>query len=293
MKKGSDKIVKIIFGIIAVLILVVCVYPIFFVFMASVSDPALVGAGKVLLLPKGLTTSAFEFVFQEQKIWIGYRNTVLYTIGSVIFGMLVTMPAAYALSRKDLVGRGIFMKFLVFLMYFNGGLIPTYLIMNQIGLLNTPWVLIMMGSVTVHNIIVARTFFMGNIPDELREAAFLDGCGNVKFFLEVVLPLSKTIIAVTVLYIAVWQWNSYFNAMIYTTSPNLQPLQGVLRELLIQGTAIDISEELDSEMVKKMTEIAYQIKYAIIVVAIVPMLCFYPIIQKYFQKGVLVGSVKG
>ena len=185
------------------------------------------------------------------------------------------------------------MKFLVFLMYFNGGLIPTYLIMNQIGLLNTPWVLIMMGSVTVHNIIVARTFFMGNIPDELREAAFLDGCGNVKFFLEVVLPLSKTIIAVTVLYIAVWQWNSYFNAMIYTTSPNLQPLQGVLRELLIQGTAIDISEELDSEMVKKMTEIAYQIKYAIIVVAIVPMLCFYPIIQKYFQKGVLVGSVKG
>ena len=151
----------------------------------------------------------------------------------------------------------------------------------------------MMGSVTVHNIIVARTFFMGNIPDELREAAFLDGCGNVKFFLEVVLPLSKTIIAVTVLYIAVWQWNSYFNAMIYTTSPNLQPLQGVLRELLIQGTAIDISEELDSEMVKKMTEIAYQIKYAIIVVAIVPMLCFYPIIQKYFQKGVLVGSVKG
>ncbi len=293
MKKGSDKIVKIVFGIIAVLILVVCVYPIYFVFMASISDPALVGAGKVLLLPKGLTTSAFEFVFQEQKIWIGYRNTVLYTVGSVIFGMIVTMPAAYALSRKDLVGRGIFMKFLVFLMYFNGGLIPTYLIMNQIGLLNTPWVLIMMGSVTVHNIIVARTFFMGNIPDELREAAFLDGCGNVKFFLEVVLPLSKTIIAVTVLYIAVWQWNSYFNAMIYTTSPNLQPLQGVLRELLIQGTAIDISEELDSEMVKKMTEIAYQIKYAIIVVAIVPMLCFYPIIQKYFQKGVLVGSVKG
>ena len=293
MKKGSDKIVKIVFGIIAVLILVVCVYPSYFVFMASISDPALVGAGKVLLLPKGLTTSAFEFVFQEQKIWIGYRNTVLYTVGSVIFGMIVTMPAAYALSRKDLVGRGIFMKFLVFLMYFNGGLIPTYLIMNQIGLLNTPWVLIMMGSVTVHNIIVARTFFMGNIPDELREAAFLDGCGNVKFFLEVVLPLSKTIIAVTVLYIAVWQWNSYFNAMIYTTSPNLQPLQGVLRELLIQGTAIDISEELDSEMVKKMTEIAYQIKYAIIVVAIVPMLCFYPIIQKYFQKGVLVGSVKG
>ena len=182
MKKGSDKIVKIVFGIIAVLILVVCVYPIYFVFMASISDPALVGAGKVLLLPKGLTTSAFEFVFQEQKIWIGYRNTVLYTVGSVIFGMIVTMPAAYALSRKDLVGRGIFMKFLVFLMYFNGGLIPTYLIMNQIGLLNTPWVLIMMGSVTVHNIIVARTFFMGNIPDELREAAFLDGCGNVKFF---------------------------------------------------------------------------------------------------------------
>ena len=293
MRKYSDKIVSGIFVLIAVFVLLICVYPIYFTFIASFSSPSMVSKGQVLLWPKEITTSAYEFVFREKNIWIGYRNTVFYTIGSAIFGTAITIPAAYALSRRDLAGRGFFMKFLVVLMFFNGGLIPTYIIINKFGMLNTPWILIMLGSVTINNIIVSRTFFMTNIPDELLEASQLDGCGNIQFFWYIVIPISKTIIAIIILYIAVWQWNSYFNALIYTTSSKLQPLQMVLRSLLVEGQNLQITEELDAAAVKKMTEIAYQIKYAIIMVAIVPMLLFYPFLQKYFQKGVLVGSIKG
>lgn len=293
MRKYSDQILNVFTIAFALVVLLVCLYPLYFVFIASVSSPELTAAGKVILLPKGLTLSAYEFILQERDIWIGYRNTVFYTIMSVLVGTAITIPAAYALARKDLVGHSIILKFLTFLMFFNGGLIPTYIIVSKLHLLNTAAILIILNCVTVNNIIVARTFFMSNIPDELLEAAQLDGCGNIQFFTKIVVPLSKTIIAVIVLYIAVWQWNSYFNALIYTTNRKLQPLQLVLRDLLIQGQNLNIGEEMDAASIKYMMEIANLIKYGVIVVAIVPMLCFYPFLQKYFEKGVLIGSVKG
>lgn len=279
--------------VFAAVVLIACLYPLYFVFIASVSSPEMTAAGKVILFPKGLTFSAYEFILQEKDIWIGYRNTVFYTVMSVLVGTAITIPAAYALSRKDLVGHSFILKFLTFLMFFNGGLIPTYIIVSKMHLLNTAAILIILNCVTVNNIIVARTFFMSNIPDELLEAAQLDGCGNIQFFTKVVVPLSKTIIAVIVLYIAVWQWNSFFNALIYTTNRKLQPLQLVLRDILIQGQNLNIGDEMDAAAVKYMMEIANLIKYGVIVVAIVPMLCFYPFLQKYFEKGVLIGSVKG
>lgn len=293
MRKYSDQIWNVFCVLFAFIVLIICVYPLYFVLIASVSDPVMVNSGKVILFPKGITFSAYEFILAEKDIWIGYRNTILYTVGSVVVGTAITIPSAYALSRKDLVGRNVVLKFLTFLMFFNGGLIPTYVMVNKLHLLNTAAILIILNCVTVQNIIVARTFFIGNIPDELLEAASLDGCGNLQFFWKIVLPLSKSIIAVIVLYIAVWQWNSYFNALIYTTNRNLQPLQMVLRDILVQGQNLNIGEEMDAAAIEYMVEIANLIKYGIIVVAIVPILCFYPFVQKYFEKGVLVGSVKG
>ena len=293
MRRYSDQIWNVFSILFASIILILCLYPLYFVLIASVSDPTMVNSGKVILFPKGITFSAYRFILAEKDIWIGYRNTILYTVGSVLVGSAITIPAAYALSRKDLVGKNVVLKFLTFLMFFNGGLIPTYIIVNKLHLLNTAAILIILNCVTVQNIIVARTFFISNIPDELLEAASLDGCGNLQFFYKIVLPLSKSIIAVIVLYIAVWQWNSYFNALIYTTNRNLQPLQMVLRDILIQGQNLNIGEEMDAAMIEYMVEIANLIKYGVIVMAIVPILCFYPFVQKYFEKGVLVGSVKG
>ena len=293
MRRYSDQIWNVFSILFASIILILCLYPLYFVLIASVSDPTMVNSGKVILFPKGITFSAYKFILAEKDIWIGYRNTILYTVGSVLVGAAITIPAAYALSRKDLVGKNVVLKFLTFLMFFNGGLIPTYIIVNKLHLLNTAAILIILNCVTVQNIIVARTFFISNIPDELLEAASLDGCGNLQFFYKIVLPLSKSIIAVIVLYIAVWQWNSYFNALIYTTNRNLQPLQMVLRDILIQGQNLNIGEEMDAAMIEYMVEIANLIKYGVIVMAIVPILCFYPFVQKYFEKGVLVGSVKG
>lgn len=293
MRRYSDQIWNVFSILFALIVLILCLYPLYFVLIASVSDPTMVNSGKVILFPKGITFSAYKFILAEKDIWIGYRNTILYTVGSVLVGAAITIPAAYALSRKDLVGKNVVLKFLTFLMFFNGGLIPTYIIVNKLHLLNTAAILIILNCVTVQNIIVARTFFISNIPDELLEAASLDGCGNLQFFYKIVLPLSKSIIAVIVLYIAVWQWNSYFNALIYTTNRNLQPLQMVLRDILIQGQNLNIGEEMDAAMIEYMVEIANLIKYGVIVMAIVPILCFYPFVRKYFEKGVLVGSVKG
>ena len=276
MRRYSDQIWNVFSILFASIVLILCLYPLYFVLIASVSDPTMVNSGKVILFPKGITFSAYKFILAEKDVWIGYRNTILYTVGSVLVGAAITIPAAYALSRKDLVGKNVVLKFLTFLMFFNGGLIPTYIIVNKLHLLNTAAILIILNCVTVQNIIVARTFFISNIPDELLEAASLDGCGNLQFFYKIVLPLSKSIIAVIVLYIAVWQWNSYFNALIYTTNRNLQPLQMVLRDILIQGQNLNIGEEMDAAMIEYMVEIANLIKYGEIVMAIVPILCFYP-----------------
>lgn len=279
--------------VFAIVALVVSIYPLYFVLIASFSDPGMIAAGKVILIPKGFTSSAYQFILREKNIWIGYRNTIFYTIGSMLVGLVITIPAGYALSRKDFVGRKLLMMLLTFTMFFNGGLIPTYITVSNLGLQNTRFILIVLGSVSVFNIIVTRTFFAGNIPDELFEAASIDGCGNFRFFFSIVIPLSKTIIAVIALYVAVWQWNSYFNALIYATNRELLPLQLVIRELLIQGQSLASTDDLDAESIRYLMEISQLIKYGVIVVSTLPIICVYPFLQKYFEKGVMIGSVKG
>jgi len=293
MTKG-DVVFNTVVTALTVLALLVCLYPLYFVLIASVSQPEDIVSGKVFLLPSGTSFSAYEFIFKEKDIWMGYRNTIFYTVCGTAFGVIVTVLAGYALSRKDLIGRNLIMKIMVFTMFFNGGLIPTYMVVNKLGLINTPFVLIIVGSVWVYNIIIARTFFQSTIPDELLEAAFLDGCGNFRFFVSIVLPVSKAIIAVIALYYAVGHWNSYFNALIYLTKKQLFPLQLILRDLLLQGQQLVSSMDADEiETLVERQRIAEIIKYGIIVVSSVPMICAYPFLQKYFVKGVMIGSVKG
>jgi putative aldouronate transport system permease protein len=274
--------------------LLVTLYPLFFVAIASISTPDHILVGQVLFWPSGIDFSAYKFILADRDIWLGYRNTVFYTVFGTLFSVIVTLLCGYALSRKDLVGRGWIMKFMVFTMFFNGGLIPTYMVVKSLHLLNTPYVIIVVGSVWVFNIIIAKTFFEHTIPGELMEAAFMDGCGNLRFFLSIVLPVSKSIVAVIALFYAVGQWNSYFNALIYVTKKELFPLQLILREILIQGQALtDVSDASELDALAQRQRIAEVIKYGVVIVSTLPLICVYPFLQKYFLKGVMIGSVKG
>ena len=292
-KKSWDNVL---FDVIAnaflILLTIITIYPLWFIVVASVTDYQLVNSGTLLLYPKGFNTLGYQRVFDDWRIWSGYINTIIYTVGGTIFGTLVTVMAGYAFSRKDLPGSGILMKLFVFTMYFGGGLIPTYILIKSLGLVDTRILMILQGSISVHNIIVVRSFMKSNIPDELLDAATIDGCGNGTFFASIVLPLSKAIFAVMVLYIAVSHWNSYFNALIYLTDRYKYPLQVFLREILLQTTSSNEIVE-DAEMALEMQQMTATIRYSVIVISTAPILCVYPFIQKYFVKGVMIGSVKG
>ncbi len=289
----ADKGINAVIFALAVLAFLLAAYPLYFIFIASFSSPAAISTGRVTFFPKEVTFAAYRYILQEKALWLGYANTIFYTIASVVFGLAVTIPAGYALSRKDMVGRKSTMLLLTFTMFFNGGLIPTYLVVSNLNMLNTRAVLIILNCITVFNIIVVRTFFSNSIPSELFEAASIDGCGNTHFFFSIVIPISKTIIAVIALYIAVWQWNAFFNALIYTSKPEIQTLQLVIRNLLLQGQNLSAAEGLDGEALKAMQETAQLMKYGVIVVSTLPIICAYPFAQKYFVKGVMIGSVKG
>lgn len=288
---GSDKVFQAVLYLISFAIMIIVLYPLYFVIIASFSDPSAVSGGQVWLLPKGLTLDGYKEIFKHMEIWIGYRNTIFYTLFGTIVGVVVNVFAAYALSRKDLVGRKFFSLMFVFTMFFNGGLIPTYLTIKDFGLYDSWLVMIVPFSVSVYNIIVARTFFQNTIPEELNDAARIDGCGNLKYFFNIVLPLSKAILAVIALWTAVGMWNSYFNALIYLKDANKYPLQMILRNILItnnmqmsfgSGEAMQIAIRLSNLM-----------RYSVIIVSTVPIMCFYPFLQKYFNKGVMIGAVKG
>lgn len=292
-QSAEDRTFDIVIYILAALALLIAIYPLYFVVIASVSDPDMVSRGKVILWPKEFTTEAYRYIFKNSEIWRGFRNTIVYVVGSVGAGLFITIPGAYALSREDLVGRNFFTKLITFTMFFQGGLIPTYIMMKNFHLTNSPLVVILLASTTVFNVIVARTFFINSMPKELWEAASVDGCGNFKYFFMVVLPLSKTILAIIALYIAVDQWNSFFNAMIYLTDDKYAPLQIILRKILIMGQNFGNAGDMDPVEMEAARRISLLVKYALIVVSSGPIIALYPMLQKYFVKGVMVGPVKG
>ena len=273
-------------------VLVIMLYPLIYVVSASFSSPDAVANGKVFLLPVDITTIGYEAVFQNQKIVTGFLNSVFYLVAGTALNLMMTMLAAYPLSRKEFYGKKLVTGIFVFTMYFSGGLVPSYFLMKNLGLLDTRAVLIIPVAMSVWNVIIARTYLQSTIPDELFEAASLDGCSEIGFFLRIVLPLSKPIMAVLVLYYGVGHWNSYFNAMIYLKSPDLQPLQIVLREILLLGN-VDMTMITDAAALEKMQGLSNLLKYAVIVVASLPMMCIYPCVQKHFVKGVMIGSLKG
>lgn len=274
----------------AILFLIAIMYPIYFIVIASFSDPSSVANGQVWVFPKGFTLEGYKELLRHENIWIGYRNTILYTVVGTLFGLVVNISAAYALSRKDLVGRKLFSLFFIFTMFFSGGLIPTFLTIRDFHLYNTFLVMVLPFSVVVFDMIVARTFFQTSIPGDLWEAAQIDGCGNLRYFVLVVLPLSKAIIAVLGLWIAVGYWNSYFNALIYLKDPNLYPLQLILRNILITNQMQ--SGMGTGEAAQVALRLANLMRYSVIIIATIPIMCVYPFIQKYFNQGVMIGAVK-
>lgn len=297
---AGDRIFVCINGFLLFLFFVATLYPILFVLSASFSDPTAVATGKMILFPVKPTFQGYEFILQYKEIWTGYGNTIFYTIVGTMWNLFLTLPCAYALSRRDMGSRGVIMAVFMVTMYFSGGLIPGYLNMRDLGLLDSRIGLVLNTSISVYNLIVARTFFANSIPWELHEASFLDGCTDFRIFLKIVLPLSSPIIAVLTLYYGVGHWNAYFNALIYLQDRTKYPLQVFLREILVQGrfaeALIQSGEVLSAEQMAelaKQSKTADMIKYGIIVVSTVPMMIIYPWMQKFFAKGVMIGSVKG
>ena len=293
-KTRGDRVFDVVNITLLVLIGLIIAYPLYFVIIASISDPDVVNKGQVILTPKGATLLGYERLFQDKTIWRGYANTFFYTFAGTLLDVMVTTCAAYALSRSDLVGRKLLMKYFVFTMYFSGGLIPLFIQVNNMGLYNTRWVLIILGTVSVYNLIIARSFFESTIPLEMLEAAKLDGCSDIQFFLLIALPLSKAILAVLTVYYGVGHWNQYFNALIYTSKQEYYPLQIVLREILIQArqTEVAVTEGQIAELIER-NRYAELIKYGVIVVSSLPVMIMYPFAQKFFVKGVMLGAVKG
>ena len=279
-------------GIFLALLLLLVAYPLIYVLSASFSSGKAVSAGRVVLWPVDFSLEGYKAVFNKSDIWPAYLNTILYTVVGTFINVAMVMIAAYPLSRSDLKGRNVVMVLFTFTMFFGGGMIPFYILLTQLHMIDTFWVMVVPGALSVYNMIIARTFIQSSIPGELFEAASIDGCSDTRYFFEILLPLSKAIIAVLALFSAVGHWNSYFNAMMYLNTRSKMPLQIVLREILIMNQ-IDYSTVGDPELILKMGNLGDVLKYALIVVSTVPILCVYPFVQKYFVKGVMIGSIKG
>lgn len=288
----KDQMFYVISGILLTLFFLLVLYPCVFVLSASFSSGSAVQSGKVLLFPVEFNLNGYNTVFNNKGIWLGFANSVFYTTAGTVINIFVTMIAAYALARKDLVGSKFIMLLFTFTMFFNGGIITNYLLVVKLGIHNTRLALLLPTAMSVYNMIIARTFIQNNIPDELLEASKMDGCSDIRYLLSIVLPLSKAVIAVMFLFYGVAHWNTYFNAMIYLNNKELFPLTIILKEILISGQ-IDPSTVSDPELAEKVAQLSGVIKYALIVVSMLPVLMIYPFIQKYFVKGVTIGAVKG
>lgn len=288
----GDRIAMVVIYIFLTLAAVVVVLPLLYVVSASFSDPNAVIGNEVWLWPVRPTLRGYKAVFENSKILTGFGNSFYYMIVGTLVNIVMTVLCAYPLSRREFVQRNKISAMCVFTMYFSGGLIPSYMLVNALGLVDTRWAIIIPSALSTWNMIICRTYFVNTIPDELYEASQLDGCTPFKFLMRVVLPLSKSIIAVLVLYYGVSRWNSYFDAMVYLKSQEFMPLQIVLRDILVLNQ-IDFTQVTDAAAVASMRGLADLLKYSTIVVASVPVLCIYPFVQKYFVKGVMIGAVKG
>ena len=282
---------SVVYTLVTLLTLIVLL-PLTNVLACSFSAPESVASGKVLLWPVNFSVSGYERVFNTDEIWIGYANTLYYTIVGTFVNVFVTMICAYPLARRGLPYKSFFSFLFAFTMLFSGGLVPTYLLARSLHLLNTRWALIIPGAMGVYQMIVTRTFLVANIPQELLEMSQIDGCNDFRFFWSFVLPLSKAVIAVTAMQYAVGHWNSWFSAFLYLSDDKKYPLQMMLRRILVMNQ-IKASDYVDEETLVAMEGMADLLKYSLIVVATVPILCAYPFIQKYFVKGIMIGSVKG
>jgi putative aldouronate transport system permease protein len=287
--KGSNIFFYTINTFILLLLAFIVLYPLYFIIIASISDPDAVLAGKVFLYPVNITLSGFGKILEKADVWKGYLNTIIYTILTVVISLLVTIPAGWALSRKNLMFRKAFMVYFIIPMFFGGGLIPFYNVMSGLHLVNTVWAIILPSVLSVWNLFMTKTFFESSIPNSLIEAAKIDGAGHFRTFITVVVPLAKPIIAVMALYYAIGQWNSYFNAMIFLQNEKLYPLQLVLKEILI---ATESTVGGSGETILEQYRLATQIKYVSVIVSSIPVLMLYPLVQKYFEQGVMIGSLK-
>ena len=288
----EDRILYFVVYTVIILFLLVILYPIIFIIYASFSEGSEVQLGRVYLWPVKPTLEGYRAVFSHRNIMTGYRNTILYTLGGTLINVVVTVLCAYPLSRRDMPMRGFFVFLFVFTMFFGGGLIPTYLLVNSLGMVNTFWALLIPGAMSVYNMIITRTFFQNGVPHELLEASQIDGCSDARYFFSILLPLSQAVISVISLYYAVAHWNSYFSALIYIRDKQLQPLQLILRSILL-STRVSLNEFEDPDLLEGKIGLEFLVKFALIVVSSAPIMCLYPFVQKFFAKGVMLGSVKG
>lgn len=288
-----DKIVYSLNYLFLVLFLIVVLYPFVYIVSCSFSSGQALISGKVTLLPVDPTLEGYKAILEYKDIWTGFANSFLYTISGTLVGLTLTILAAYPLSRSSLIGRKPLMMLFLFTMLFNGGLVPNYMLVLNLGLLNTIWAIILPTALSAYNVIVARTFFITTIPNELHESAELDGCGEFRFLISIVLPLSKAIMAVLVLWIAIGFWNSYFNPMIYLNDKDKYPLQLILREILLMANVDFTKAAANPELYYKNQQLSEILRYGTIIISSLPLMILYPFIQKYFVQGVMIGSVKG
>lgn len=287
----SDQLLLFIGYVLLGMFVLLIIIPLVYVIVASFMDPTTLQNKGISFDLSNWTLTAYERVLSNSRIWIGFGNSVFYSVSFTVVSVLVTILAAYPMSKKDFVGKGFFNTLFIITMFFGGGLIPTYLVIDSLQMLNTPWAIILPGAFNVWNMILARTYFQ-SMPEELREASSMDGASEVVHFFKILFPVCKPIIAVLALYQFVGMWNSYFDAMIYLNNADMQPLQLVLRSILIQNTP-ETGMIADIQSMAEMSKLAELLKYATIVVSSLPLLVMYPFFQKYFDKGIMVGSVKG
>ena len=290
----GDRIMDTTINVIMFLLFLVVLYPLVYVVSSSFSSGDAVFNGKVILWPVDFSTFGYEIVLKFPKVWVGYKNTIINTVVGTVMNVFTTTLVAYPLSRKEFQGKGFYMFIFMFTMWFGGGLVPTYILMSNLGLVNNRLAVLLTGLVSISNMVVMRSFFRNSIPGDLHDAARVDGISDIGYMVKIVLPLSKAIFSVITLYYAVAHWNAYFSAMIYLREPSMMTLQQVLKDLLAQANpSLDEVQGMSAEDIANMQYSADLMKYSLIVISSAPILCAYPFVQKYFERGVMIGSVKG